>query len=69
MFLEAFVNEFNIDMQNFNYSDYFDSVPLLPFGQYFKKLFTSKENVKLSLKDLANIVDSGKWLVSHPVSS
>ncbi len=64
MLLDQFSKEFCVDMTSFKYENYFDKVPIIPFGQYFRKVFKSKPKDVLRLEDLVKIVDNGKWPAS-----
>lgn len=61
MLIDDFVKEFEVDMSLFQFNDYFDDVPFLPFSSVFKKIFKRDEKRTLTLADLVVIVDEKKW--------
>ncbi len=63
LLLEELGKEFNIDMQEFKYSEYFHAVPFFPFGHYISALFgrPQKQKKTLSLDELVQIINMGKW--------
>lgn len=61
MLIQDFVKEFEVDMSLFQFNDYFDDVPFLPLSMLFKKVFKRNGKKVLTLDDLIEIVESGKW--------
>jgi len=61
-FLEMFQKKFNVDMSNFNYSDYFLDETFFLFQFMILKLFKKEKKLKtFSIYHLIEVVKKGKW--------
>jgi len=65
-FMEEFRYKFNVDMESYNYYDYFHE-NFLPFGYLLSKLLirskVKKKKTPLVVKHLLLIIDKGQWVI------
>ncbi len=69
-FMMEFAVEFNIDMSDFRFSDYFLHETIIPFGYWYYKYFDKKfgKKIEFGLDHLVEVVKKGKWFDPSQIS-
>src|SRR5690606_21330415 len=59
-FLELFQKEFNVDMEQFSYYDFYEEDEFILIA-VFKRLFCRNNKKEISIYHLLLVIDKGKW--------